>query len=644
MSFSLSLRERVGVRASPNRANSHRKFHLSFTNSNSRMNTQSLRRFLAITVALLLAAGGLNQLFNHQSARAAEEPTASEKPTAKPASSEKSSGEKPRSEKEPPAEKSPTADDDPKLPIDPVASKIRPGDWNQWGGSPVRNNIPEGKNIPTEWNVGQFDDDTGAWKNDTAKNIKWVAKLGSQSYGNPVVANGKVYIGTNNGSGYLKRYPAAVDLGCLLCFNEEDGKFLWQDSSEKLPTGRVNDWPLQGICCTPLVEGTRLWYVSSRGEVKCLDTEARKDGAKDEPKVIWSLDMMKKLGVSQHNMCSCSVTDAGDLLFVNTSNGVDEGHIKIPAPSAPSFLCLDKNTGEVLWTDNTPGKNILHGQWSSPSYAVLGGVPQVIFGAGDGYVYGFKGTAEKGQAHPELLWKFDANPKESKYVLGGQSDRNHIIGTPVIYKGLVYVGVGEDPEHGEGIGHYYCIDPTKRGDVSPELAFNIKDLKHPIPHRRNQAVIKDEGEVAKPNPNSAAVWHYAKFDLNKNGKIDFEEIMHRTCGSATIKNDLLYIGDFSGVLHCLSAKTGQPLWGYDMLSACWASALIVEDKVYISNEDGGVFIFKLSPKMELLSKQEDGTPGAIPMGSAVYCTPVVARNVLYIANKNYLFAIAPAGK
>ena len=110
-----------------------------------------------------------------------------------------------------------------------------------------------------------------------------MARLGSQTYGNPVVANGKVFIGTNNGAGYLKRYPAEVDLGVLLCFDEADGKFLWQDSSEKLPTGRVNDWPLQGICCTPLVEGNRLWYVTSRGEVKCLDTEKRKAGTTDEP-------------------------------------------------------------------------------------------------------------------------------------------------------------------------------------------------------------------------------------------------------------------------------------------------------------------------------------------------------------------------
>ncbi len=39
---------------------------------------------------------------------------------------------------------------------------------------------------------------------------------------------------------------------------------------------------------------------------------------------------------------------------------------------------MNKNTGKVLWTDRSPGKNILHGQWSSPAVAELGGVAQAI--------------------------------------------------------------------------------------------------------------------------------------------------------------------------------------------------------------------------------------------------------------------------
>ena len=89
--------------------------------------------------------------------------------------------------------------------------------------------------------------------------------LGSDTYGNVVVANGNLYVGTNNGNAYLKRYPNSEDLGVLLCFRELDGKFLWQYSREKLPGGRVHDWPQQGICSAPVVEGHRLWFVSNRG-------------------------------------------------------------------------------------------------------------------------------------------------------------------------------------------------------------------------------------------------------------------------------------------------------------------------------------------------------------------------------------------
>ncbi|MHB8957403.1 MAG: outer membrane protein assembly factor BamB family protein [Pirellulaceae bacterium] len=497
-------------------------------------------------------------------------------------------------------------------------------DWPQWGGSPSRNNVPEGKGLPVNWDIN------------TGENIKWSVGLGSETYGNPVVANGKVYVGTNNGAGYLERYPNRIDLGVLLCFEEETGKFLWQHSSEKLPTGRVHDWPNQGICSAPMITGDRLWYVTSRGEVVCLDTEGFADGEndgpfvdepnenKDEADVVWKLDMMNELGVSQHNMCSCSVTAANDLLFVNTSNGVDEGHKTLPRHDAPSFICVEKATGKVLWTDNSPGRNVLHGQWSSPAYGVLGGVAQVIFGGGDGWLYGFAAEGENGKS--KLLWKFDCNPKDSKYVLGGRATRNHIIATPVIYDGLVYVGVGEDPEHGEGRGHLWCIDPTKRGDVSPTIVYNVKDPQTPVAPKRLIAMDAEEGDFERDNANSGAVWHY----VGENTE-EFEQTMHRTCGTVAIKDGLLFVADFSGLFHCLDAKTGKAHWTYDMMAASWASPLIVDGKVFIGDEDGDITIFKLAAEREMLGENN--------MGSALYTTPIVAGDVLYIANRNRLFAI-----
>lgn len=508
--------------------------------------------------------------------------------------------------------------------------KVGPKDWPQWGGTYDRNNTPVDAKVPTTWNV------------EDGTNILWSASLGSESYGNPVVANSKVFVGTNNGSGYLTRYPTSVDLGVLVCFDEKDGKFLWQHSSEKLPTGRVHDWPDQGICCAPMIDGDRGWFVTSRGEVVCFDLEGFKDKENDGPfkqeafeneeeaDVVWKLDMMKDLKVSQHNMCSCSVTAVGDYLFVNTSNGVDESHITIPEEEAPSFICLSKETGSVLWTDKSPGSNILHGQWSSPSYGVFDGQAQVLFAGGDGWLYSFDPAGDGGKS--KLLWKFDCNPKSSVYTLN-RATRNHLIATPVVYDGLVYIAVGEDPEHGEGQGHLWCIDPKKRGDVSPTIVYNSADATKPVAHKRLQALVEKDGDFERDNPNSAAVWHYVGNDPT--GK-DFEQTMHRTCGTAVIKNDLLFIADFSGVVHCLDVKSGKAHWTHDMLAASWASGLIAGDNVYFSDEDGDITIFKLSAEKEEV--------GEINMGSAVFTTPIVANDTLFIANRNRIFAIKEGAK
>ncbi len=220
-----------------------------------------------------------------------------------------------------------------------ASHKVKPHDWPMWGGWTARNNTPEGKNIPIKWDA------------EKKTNIKWTAKLGSQTYGNPVVANGKVFVGTNNGNGYIKRYPPSVDLGCLLCFDEKTGKFLWQHSNPKLPQGRVNDWPQQGVCSTPYCDGDRLWYVKNRGEVVCLDANGFYDGKndgpytaepnenKDEADVIWQYDMMAQMGVAQHNMCSCSICCVGDTFFVCTSNGVDFDHIEHSVSERAQLLC-----------------------------------------------------------------------------------------------------------------------------------------------------------------------------------------------------------------------------------------------------------------------------------------------------------------
>ena len=48
------------------------------------------------------------------------------------------------------------------------------------------------------------------------------------------------------------------DKGVLMCFNESDGQVPLAGRHDKLEAGRVNDWPDEGICSSPVVEGDRL--------------------------------------------------------------------------------------------------------------------------------------------------------------------------------------------------------------------------------------------------------------------------------------------------------------------------------------------------------------------------------------------------
>ncbi len=148
--------------------------------------------------------------------------------------------------------------------------------------------------------------------------------------------------------------------------------------------------------------------------------------------------------------------------------------------------------------------------------------------------------------------------------------------------------------------------------------------------------MEADGDFTRANPNSAIVWHYEGADVNGDGKLDTEEIMHRTCGTVAIKDDVLLVADFCGIIHCLDAKTGKCHWTHDMLAASWASPLITDGKVYIGNEDGNVLVFKFGKEKKLLS--------TIDMGSSVYSTPIVANGVLFISTRNQLFAIANAAK
>jgi len=497
-----------------------------------------------------------------------------------------------------------------------VQIKVK-SDWNQWGFNQSKNMVSPEKEISHDFDPGEMDFETEVIDMATTKDVKWVAKLGSQSYGNVTVANGHVLIGTNNDSPRDPKHKG--DRGVLMCFDEKTAALKWQMVALKLGAGKVSDWEYLGICSSPNIDGDRVYIVTNKCEVMCLDLAGLANGNQgyqDEGQytsgpgnapltlgpldadILWIYDMRVELGVFPHNITSSSVLIVGDKLFATTSNGQDWSHVNIPAPRAPTLICLDKNSGELIGEEGAGiSSRILHCNWSSPGYAKVSDAEMVLFGAGDGFCYGFNPYPvkdEDGYGILPELWRVDCNPPEHKYKNGkdgalikypranGQSE---IIASPVFYKNKAYVLVGQDPEHGEGVGCLTCIDVTQRGDIT-----------------KTGGIIWQNKEI------------------------------ERSISTCAISDDLVFAADYTGRLFCIDANTGEKYWAHDTMSSIWASPMVVDGKVYLGTEDGTMVILKAQKKLEVVNE--------IDMGAAIYSSAIASNGVLYIGTMSHLFAIS----
>ncbi|RLS52997.1 MAG: hypothetical protein DWH91_15345 [Planctomycetota bacterium] len=501
--------------------------------------------------------------------------------------------------------------------------------WPQLGGSAAHNPISPVTNLPTQFHL------------DRQENIRWSQPIGDFAFSSPVVSGGKVLIGTNNAIGRDPRFPKTNDVICLQCFDEATGKFLWQYSSPRMQ-GLEKDWPLLRICLVPVVEGDRVWLVTNRCEVVCLDLNGHRDNEDDglpEPEasapgaesadVAWRYDLVSTLGVRPQRAASVTPTIAGNLLLLNSPSDVDESDQKPATPGAPAFLAIDKMTGELVWSDKTPSSNIhCHGCSGgvpiAPAAALIDGTWQAIFAGYDGWLYAYDLEAiQRGET--QLLWKFDLNPKTARLWR-----ERGIATTPVVVGDRVYAAVGNNTDGAVDTSRLWCIDATKRGDLSSELVYNKSAPDVVIPHKQ-VAVEPDKGDFTRPNPHSGVVWVYNSDDLNQNGKIEHDEQMHHSNSLPAIHDGLLIATDLNGYVHCLDAATGKLLWSHDLWAASPCGPLIADGKVWVIDEDGDLTIFALARQKQILAEHKVEKSG--------HANLAAANQTLYLATKTQLVAI-----
>ena len=523
-------------------------------------------------------------------------------------------------------------------------------DWPQWGGRNERNFASDEKNMPVDFHPGGEKVEGETKVPIPPKNIKWVARLGTQTYGNPTVSNGRIFIGTNDASFTDDRVKKSGG-GLIMCLEESTGKLLWRLPVPRLktkePTFNYDDMNL-GICSSPTVDGDRVYITSNRGEVLCLDVQGMANGndgpftdegqymvgtgvlpakpgrfdKKDAPPppppvavrptdgdIIWIYDFLAEVDSWPQDAVDCSILAYGDYLYACTSNGVNRTHHVIPSPDCPDLIVLDKKTGRLVAANDPPvGTAIFHGEWSSPGLAKAGDKALVVWGGGDGFCHAFDPKPEPREAgKPALLrkvWWFDCNPPHNKVRDGRPIPYNQkregpseIIGTPVFHNGRVYVAVGQDSRHGNGPGCFSCIDPTKTGDIT-ETGKVWQNFKV----QRSFSTASAAGGQASGPPVVLAG-----------------------------QGGLVFIADYAGIVQCMDADTGEVYWTHDLGAHVWGSTFVADGKVYIGDEKGKLTILEAAKVKKVLNE--------IPFGAPIYATPIVANGVLYITSQTHLYAV-----
>jgi hypothetical protein len=220
-----------------------------------------------------------------------------------------------------------------------------------------------------------------------------------------------------------------------------------------------------------------------------------------------------------HDGAHSSIVIRGDQLYLNTGTGVDNSHVKIRTPDAPSLVVLDKKTGRLLARDGERiAPKIFHCTWSAPSLATVGGRETIFFAGGNGVVYAFEPLRRR---HPRAKSEpcrsvgssTSTRTRQRRTSIASSRNRtvgpSNIYGMPVVVDDRLYVTGGGDIWWGKNEAWLKCID-AKNGQTH---------LAYPV------------GKHVMTTP--------------------------------AVRDGLVFVADAARTVHCVDAATGQALWTHE---------------------------------------------------------------------------------
>ena len=476
-------------------------------------------------------------------------------------------------------------------------------DWPTWGRTVERNMVSEETGLPDSFDIR------------SGRNVRWTFDLGGggPAFGNPVVANGRLFLGTKFSRKLDPRFKAE---GIFLCLDEMTGERLW---SLSIPNGAGNR-PF-GLTSSASADGDRVYLLANSNDLLCMDVRGQRGGNRGpfvaemefqaggptngplterDGDILWKLNPGEVFGFGWADAYANAPLVFGKYVYCSTGyswtgpgnkplNRRNEGK-----GAQPALMVVDKITGELVATDNRETQFVFHGDWCTPSVGTIDGNPQILFATPDSVGYAFEPQPERKKGEKvgllRKVWWFDPYHDKAFWKHNGSKFcRPEIIAAPVCVSNKVYFNTGGYWTHPLYDHELFCVDGTRHGDVTRD----------------------------------GLLWTY---------------IHQGSDSTVAIRDGLLYVGDFAGKLHCVDAGTGKPCWVFQAKGKILQSPVVADGKVYVGTSSGAFYILKHG---------RDAQPPIFEtsLRAPMAGTPVIANRTLFVMTDARLYALAvtPAG-
>lgn len=347
----------------------------------------------------------------------------------------------------------------------------------------------------------------------------------------------------------------------------------------------------------------------------------------------------------------------GDRIFLATGN-----------TDKVELLCIDRNKGAILWTKLVSPSNykVRKGDMSSPSPATDGKTVWVLSGTGFLKAFDFAGNE---------LWTRDLQKEYGKWGL------NHGYGSsPLLHDGSLFVQVlhgmhTDDPSYvlridGKTGKTLWRVErPTDAQRESPDsyttpaLMRNGKQLElvvtggdyvtgHDLATGKELwrgGGMNPEGNpfnriIASPVVEGDLVYVPTRikpmqaFRAGGRGDISKSHLAWATPNGPDVPTPVsdgkyLYVINDRGIVFCFDAKTGKEVYGGQRIKPATysTSPVLVEGKIYITDEEGTTTVIKSGPQFEVIAQNN--------LSDYTLSSPVFSDGQLFLRTTGHLYCI-----